>query len=135
MSKKNQKSKKTSDVAPRTTAEWVSLGIALVLLAVVVGTVIALWINDSNQPARFRVDRHEARNEGDHFYLPITVTNEGDLTGAEVVVEGTLSEGGEEETATTTFDFIPSHSRAEAVLVFSRDPSQAVVRVMSYQKP
>lgn len=135
MSKKVKRSKGSSEAAPRTTAEWVSLGIALLLLAVVAGTVIALWINDSKQPARFRVDRHEARSEGDHFYLPITVTNEGDRTGAEVVIEGKLAEGGEEETATTTFDFIPSRSRAEAVLIFSRDPSQAVVRVMSYQQP
>jgi uncharacterized protein (TIGR02588 family) len=127
--------KKTTGIAPRTKAEWVSLIVSLLLLAGVIGLVIALWISQSGRPARFRVERGSVRSEGGRYYLPVTVINDGDATGAQVAVEGRLSVGGREEAATTTFDFIPARSSAEGVLVFSGDPSAAVVSVVSFQKP
>lgn len=75
------------------------------------------------------------RNEANHYYLTITVTNEGDATGAQVTVEGKLAGGSNEEASATTFDFIPSHSKAEGVLVFTNEPTSAEVRVVSFQQP
>lgn len=129
------KKKQTSGVAPRTKAEWVSLIVSLLLLAGVIGLVIALWISPSGRPARFRVERGAAHNEGGRYYLPVTIINDGDATGAQVTVEGRLAVGGEEETASTTFDFIPARSSAEGVLVFKGDPAAATVAVVSFQKP
>ena len=123
------------DAAPRTAAEWVSLAIALILLAGVAGAIVWLWRGDPDQPARFRVERGAVRREGDQFYLPVAITNEGDRTGAQVLVEGTLAADGREEVAATTFDFIPGHSRVEGVLIFGRDPAGAAVRVASFQQP
>ncbi|MGH9838486.1 MAG: hypothetical protein ACREEM_06865 [Blastocatellia bacterium] len=122
-------------VAPRTKAEWVSLLISLLLLAGVVGTVVALWLNPSGNPARFRVDCGAIRNEADRYYLPITVANEGDATAAQVTVEGRLRGDGGEEIAATTFDFIPARSRARGVLIFKGDPATAEILVVSYQQP
>lgn len=130
----SRKKNKTS-IAPRTKAEWVSLAVASALLMAVVGVIIALWINSSQKPAQFRVERGPARNEAGFYYLPITVTNEGDATGAQVTVEGKLSAAGSEETASMTFDFIPARSRAEGTLIFSADPSSATLRVTSFQQP
>ena len=121
--------------APRTTAEWTSLAIALLLLACVIGTVIALWLSPSQDPPRFTIEPGEIRNEDGRFYLSFTVHNDGDLTASEVTVEGTITDGGSEETATTTFDFLPGRTKVEGVLIFSRDPATADVRVVSYQKP
>lgn len=129
------KKKTTSSNMPRTGAEWVSLIISILLLAGVIGTVLALWFSSSNTPARFRVERGAARNEGGHYYLPIKVINEGEETGAEVTVEGKHKVNEREETASTTFDFIPGHSTAEGILIFMADPSSADVRVISYQEP
>jgi uncharacterized protein (TIGR02588 family) len=128
------KKSKTS-VAPRTKAEWVSLIISILLLAGVVGVVIALWLSPSKEPARFRIDRRAIRNEVGHYYLPITVTNEGDATGAQVTVEGRLEGAGNEQTSATTFDFIPAHSSVEGVLIFDTEPTSAELRVVSYQQP
>ena len=121
--------------APRTKAEWVSLIISLLLLAGVVGIVIALWLNPSSSPARFRIDRGAIRIEAGRYYLPITVANEGDATAAQVTVEGRLRGGGEDEVVATTFDFIPARSRVEGVLIFKGDPAIAEVAVASYQQP
>jgi uncharacterized protein (TIGR02588 family) len=120
---------------PRTRAEWVSLIISILLLAGVVGMVVSLWLSSSNRPARFRVDRGAIRNEAGHYYLPIRITNEGGTTGAQVTVEGKIKGAEGEESASTTFDFIPARSSAEGILIFSGEPGSAEVRVTSYQQP
>jgi uncharacterized protein (TIGR02588 family) len=121
--------------AERSAAEWVSLGVALVLLAGVIGTVVALWLSPSQDAPRFTVEHGETRREAGRFYLAITVHNDGDRTASEVTVVGVVAANGREETATTTFDFIPGHTKVEGVLIFGQDPSGADVRVVSYQKP
>lgn len=119
----------------RNRAEWFSLGISLTLLSAVVATVASLWLKPSLKPAEFTVEPGEVRPAQDHYYLPITIKNEGDATAAEVTVEGTLDTTSPEEVANTTFDFIPARSEAEGFLIFSEEPSAASVRVISYQKP
>lgn len=130
-----KKSTTASSNTPRTGAEWVSLFISILLLAGVISVVLSLWYNSSNTPARFRVERGAARNEGGHYYLPIKVINEGDGTGAEVTVEGKHKVNEREETASTTFDFIPARSTVEGILIFMADPASADVRVVSFQEP
>jgi uncharacterized protein (TIGR02588 family) len=124
-----------SDHPIRNRAEWISLGVSLTLLTGVVGTVIALWLNPSLQPARFSVEQGSVRAANEHYYLPVTVKNEGDATAAQVTVEGTLPTASDDEIATTTFDFVPARSDVEGVLIFSQDPTSATVRVVSYQQP
>jgi uncharacterized protein (TIGR02588 family) len=130
-----KKKSSTAANAPRTRAEWVSLIISVLLLAAVVTAVVTLWVKSSDKPARFRVERGAIRNEGAHYYLPVTVINEGDSTGAQVMVEGKLMGAEREETASTTFDFIPARSSAEGILIFASEPTSADVRVVSYQNP
>lgn len=129
------KKRKSSKITPRTTAEWVSLVVSLLLLAVVVGIVVKLWVGETDEPPRFKIETGAARNEAGLVYLPFTLTNDGDQTAAEVTVEGKLVAGATEEISSTTFDFIPGHARQEGVLVFSADPASAEVRVTSYQQP
>lgn len=119
----------------RNRAEWISLGISLTLLAGVVATVVSVWLNPSLEPAEFTVERGQVRTANGHYYLPVTVKNEGDATAAEVTVEGSLDAAPDDEVATTTFDFVPAQSDAEGVLIFSQEPSGATVRVVSYQEP
>lgn len=133
--KQARRQQDANGAAPRTKAEWVSLLISLLLLAGVVGTVIALWLRPTDNPPRFRLERGAVRHDAEHYYLPITLSNDGDATGAQVTIEGTLRGTDTEETATTTFDFVPARSRVEGVLVFTSEPTAATVRVVSYQQP
>ncbi|WOD39977.1 hypothetical protein [Nodosilinea sp. E11] len=119
----------------RNRAEWFSLGISLALLAGVVATVVSVWLNPSLKPAEFTVERGPVRTANGHYYLPVTIKNEGDATAAEVTVEGSLDTAPDDEIATTTFDFVPARSDAAGVLIFSQEPSGATVRVVSYQEP
>lgn len=118
----------------RNRAEWVSLTISFALLSVVIGTVVSLWLHPSLKPAEFTVERGSVRTAKDHYYLPITIKNEGDATAAQVTIEGSLDVASD-EIATTTFDFVPARSDVEGVLIFSQEPSGATVRVVSYQEP
>ncbi|HET8675260.1 MAG TPA: TIGR02588 family protein [Blastocatellia bacterium] len=129
------KKRKSSKIAPRTTAEWVSLVISLLLLGAVVGVVIKLWVSETKEPAQFKIEVGAARNDAGQYYLPFTLTNEGDQTAAEVMVEGRINAADNEETSSTTFDFIPGHARQEGVLIFSGDPATAQLRVASFQRP
>ncbi len=141
---KNNQQKDTGGSAPRsqgrTHAEWLSLIISLLLVSGVVGVLITLWAQDQNRPASFRVEKGTVRKVGMRFYLPFTITNEGDVTGAQVTVEGSLKRdsvaaGADEQTATTTFDFIPAKGSADGIFVFSVKPADVDVRVVSFQPP
>lgn len=123
------------DHAKRSSAEWISLVISLALLAGVVGLVVWVWVREAGSPAQFTVERGETRQANAQFYLFVTIHNDGDLTASEVLLEGTLEVDGQEETASTTFDFVPGHSEREATLMFSADPAEAELQVVSYQEP
>ena len=124
----------SSEKPVRNRAEWVSLSISFTLLSALVATVVSLWLHPSLKPAEFTVERGSVRTAKDHYYLPITIKNEGDATAAQVTIEGSL-DAASDEIATTTFDFVPARSDAEGVLIFSQEPSGATIRVVSYQEP
>lgn len=126
---------KQETVAPRTPAEWVSLGVALLLLAGVVGTVIVLWVDSSDNQIEFEIEHQSIYQQASKFYLQISVTNNGDRAAQAVTVEGKLTIEGEEEISTTTFDFIPARSKVQGVLIFSHQPEAVEVRVTSFQQP
>jgi uncharacterized protein (TIGR02588 family) len=126
---------RSAEVQPRTAAERVALTIAGLILAVVIGLIVFLSITSEHTPPRFDVTRGQLRAEKGVFYLPVTVTNQGDETASQVTLEGSLMVDGTEESASTTFDFIPGHSEVEAVLIFRADPQDATIGVVSYQKP
>lgn len=135
--KKGDERDRQDEDAPRSAAEWVSLGVSLLLLAGLVAAIVGLWATSSEEPARFAIRAGRARQAGERYYLPVTLTNEGDETASQVTLEGEVTppDGGEPETASTTFDFVPGRSTAEAELLFSSDPSGAEIRVTSFQRP
>lgn len=121
----------------RSTAEWVSLLVAALVLGAVIGVVLVLWLSVGNRPPHFVIEPDEVRQEGGQYYLTFTMRNAGNQTGSEVLVEGFLPATGSdgEERSATTFDFVPAQATVDGVLVFSRDPAGVQLRVLSYQPP
>jgi uncharacterized protein (TIGR02588 family) len=93
-----------------------------------------MWLFNSNRPPEFTIETQPAIRTGSDYRLPFKATNTGDGTAQQVRVEGVLA-GGEAETASTVFDFLPGHGHVEGCLIFSSDPAKADVRVVSYQEP
>ncbi|HET8671768.1 MAG TPA: hypothetical protein VFM05_14460 [Candidatus Saccharimonadales bacterium] len=121
--------------APKSTAEWISLAVSLIILLGFLGAIVWLWTNQPTGPAQFKVQRGEVRNETGLFHLPVTVTNTGGLAVGQVRVEGKLNNQGREETTVTTIDFLPVRAQEEVVLIFRSEPSSAVIEVVSYRLP
>lgn len=72
------------------------------------------------------------------FLAEIEAFNDGNAVAAQLEVEGTLERSGETvETASTTFDYLPSHSRRRGGLFFSQDPRSGALTVVpkSYVDP
>ena len=126
---------KKVSATPKSTAEWISLAVALVILLGFVGAIVWLWIHQPTGPAQFNVQRGVVRNETGLFYLPVTVTNTGGLAVGQVRVEGKLNHQGQQEITVTTIDFLPVRAQEEVVLIFRNEPSGAVVQVVSYRQP
>src|SRR5688500_14544552 len=82
---------KKGSAAPKSTAEWVSLSISLVILLGFVAAILWLWIHQPTGPPQFKIERAMVRNDAGVFYLPVTVTNIGGLAVGQVRVEGKLS--------------------------------------------
>ena len=119
----------------RTPAEWIALGVALAVLAGVIGVVVTLWWSPPDDEPRLVVEAGAVRSVAGQAYVAITVRNAGGATASEVTVEGTALVRGQPETAETTFAFIARNATVEGTLVFTQDPGDVRLRVVSFQHP
>ena len=124
----------------RSVAEWTSLGISLAILLGVAGMVIYLYVTDDNrQPIIEIVPLYaEVRHDGEVYYLPVTVTNTGDETAANVQVRGELqSQSGPPETAEFEIEYLAGEATASGTMVFGEEPTTDTLKVLpvSFQEP
>jgi uncharacterized protein (TIGR02588 family) len=119
----------------RSRAEWTSLGISLAIVAVLVAILTVDQLQGPGREPRLTatVRQEEVRQEGEAYYLPVEVTNRGDLAARDVRVLVTLGAplaaggagGGEAEVAELQLDFVPGGGRAGGTAVFRQDPRRA----------
>lgn len=126
---------KQESAAPKSTAEWISLSISLIILFGFVAAIVWLWINEPTGPPQFKIERGVVQSESGLYHLPVTVTNTGGQAVEQVRVEGKLTNEGGEEITVATIDFLPVRAQEGVVLVFRGEPSAAVVQVVSYRRP
>jgi uncharacterized protein (TIGR02588 family) len=118
-------------------AEWVFAGVGLVLVLGTVGALVVEAAEDPSPPAIELAGEAVVAAEGGHLLI-VRVRNAGEETAAELVVEGTLSDGaGTVETAEVTFDYLAPRSERRGGLFFARDPARFAVelRPKSYRRP
>jgi uncharacterized protein (TIGR02588 family) len=124
---------------PQSKAEWISLGLSSLILAIVIGLVVYLWVSDrKRQPPIIEVTTAEIRKSAAQYYVPFTVTNAGGETAEAVQVIAELRAGSTVmETGEQTIDFLSSQEKAEGAFIFTQDPRQAelIIRVASYSNP
>ena len=124
---------------PRSLAEWISFGIALLVLTTVVGLVIYSWATIQDQPPILAVKTtSDLRQAEGKFYIPFEVTNTGGGTVESVEVTAQLSIDGQVvETGQTQIDFLSSGEVSSGAFIFNHDPAQGdlSIRVASYKLP
>ncbi len=124
----------------RSQAEWISLGVSLLVLGSVVGLVLYSWVTGREQtpPHVLLSPAEEVRQQSGQFYLPFSVTNKGDRTAESVEVTAELLLGGRVvERGEQRFEFLSSGEVREGAFVFGHDPQrgEVVMRVSSYKLP
>ena len=122
---------------PRTPAEWVTFAISLLILGGVVALIV-MQIPGSDRPAA-PVARlaGEAREKGQKWFVPVEVSNEGDLTAENLQVAAELVVGAETFEADQTLDFLAGGESQRLEFVFDEDPSKGelTVEVTGYREP
>ncbi|HKP53660.1 MAG TPA: hypothetical protein VJ183_13535 [Chloroflexia bacterium] len=111
----------------RTAAEWVTFGVSVLILLALVSLVIFQALTRGNRPSTIKIEPmlQAVRQSEGAYYLPISITNEGDEAVGDVEVQMSLeSEGSEPETIAFTVQFLAGGESQEETVVFSKDPSQ-----------
>ncbi|MBM0741435.1 TIGR02588 family protein [Phormidium sp. CLA17] len=123
----------------RNSTEWLSFGIASLIVGTVAGLVIYSWAMGRNSPPSLTIYRTEPVREADgQFYVPFEIVNTGGETAesvqviAELKVNAAIQESGDLQ-----IDFLSRGETEKAAFVFKTDPRQGdlVVRVASYKTP
>lgn len=124
--------------SPRSSLEWITFGLASLVLAGVVGLVGFVWATKSQSPPIVSVtSKATLQDANGQFYVPFEVANQGGETATSVQVMAELQIGDRLETAEQQIDFLAEGEVQEGAFVFSQDPEQGVltIRVASYTLP
>lgn len=114
----------------RTTPEWITFAVAVAVLAILVGGLVAQIVRstDPARPVATVVDGGITERDG-RFTVPVEVVNEGDHGAQAVQVGATLTAGGTTTSAEQTIDFLGAGERASVVFVFADDPRDGALEV------
>ncbi len=123
----------------RTFAEWVTFGVATLVLLGVLGLIIYDWRALPSSPAMLEVQRvGQAERAGEQYLVHFKVSNSGGETVGTVQVVAELRRGGEVITAgEQQIDFLSPGESEEGAFLFKDDPDHAELelRVASYTLP
>lgn len=114
--------------------EWIVFGLSAVLIVAVVGYLVRDGMRDADRPPDIRVTLGRAQESAHGFIVPVSVTNLGDQTAQAVELEVRCRDGGGEQTAALTYDFIASGEVRKGWVGFLGGPSdELVARVVGYR--
>lgn len=124
----------------QTTAERITLGISVLILAAIIGLAVWADAQTGDVPPNITVeaDLENVRETDTGFYVPITIINTGGITAQDVTVTGELDQGEENpETAEITLSFLAGGEEESAEFVFSAHPNEGEFTVgpTSYVQP
>jgi uncharacterized protein (TIGR02588 family) len=118
-----QEKRKAGQDIPR--IEWVAGIIGFVLTCATLIFLVYRGFTEGPALPDIVVEAEQVIETSRGYMVQIRATNRGARTAADVKIEGELRSGGTlEETAETTFMYLPSHSERRGGLFFSKDPRQ-----------
>jgi uncharacterized protein (TIGR02588 family) len=123
----------------RTGAEWVTLSISILIIAALVGLLTYLYFTQGTKSPAIQVEAklEEVQQQGDAYYLPLTITNMGEKTAQDVEIQVSLASGeGDPETIGFTILFLAGGESDYETAIFSNDPSEGELSyVISFSTP
>jgi uncharacterized protein (TIGR02588 family) len=131
-----QDKRKPGEEIPR--IEWVAGIIGFVLTCATLIFLLYRGISDRPALPDIVVETEQIIEVSRGYVVLIRAMNRGARTAADVKIEAELTSAGKvEETAETTFGYVPSRSERRGGLFFSKDPrhGQLTVRPKGYEAP
>ncbi len=123
----------------RSPSENVTLVSSIAIVGGVVALIVWLMITGADDPPILvtHADVTSVTQTDSGYQLPISVTNDGDRSAIEVVVEATLSGAGVNESVAFTITLLPSNEQDTGFVVFANDPREFTLEVgiRSFQEP
>ncbi len=114
----------------RSTAEWMTFGVACAVLAGVMGAIASLQLEDPPDPPAFSVEQAGARQVGNRFHVRAIVRNEGGETAENVQVVAELEVGSEAPVeAEQVVDFLSGGEEEEVEFVLAEDPTAGTLQI------
>lgn len=124
---------------PRNAAEWVTFGIASLILGTIAGLVIYAWATDRDRPPTLTVRQTDPiRQENGQFYIPFEVVNTGGQTAESVQVIAELRKNNQvEASGDLQIDFLAQNETETGAFVFQQNPrsGELTLRIGSYKVP
>jgi uncharacterized protein (TIGR02588 family) len=127
-----------SEPRARSVAERTTLAISVILILGLLALVTYVSLTGGSEPPIVEAKplETELRHEGESYYLPVAVTNQGGRTAEEVVIQAELAgSDGSSEVSEFTLDFLAGGETREGSTVFATDPltGELTIDVASFQ--
>jgi uncharacterized protein (TIGR02588 family) len=118
--------------------EWAILIISGALVVALVGYLLVSGLSNGG-PAIIRAEVTSAKaadGPDGSWLVPLIVRNEGGKAAVSIVVEGTATVAGREESSELSVDLLAAGSEVELILGFSGRPEGEIqVRVVGFETP
>lgn len=105
--------------------EWTSGAVGLILVLTAIAILAWQGLKGGDAPPEIEVRPTGVARSGDGWRLDVEVSNTGESTAQDVVVEGRLGD----DTSEVTLDYLPGDGRRAASLVFTTRPDPAAVEL------
>lgn len=119
--------------------EWLVFAISLVLVVGILGYLVYDSATAGKKPPSIEFQLGTPQPQSNSFYVPVSVTNQGDETAEAVHIEVVLESGGQEqESGEFQVAFLPRRSTRKGGVMFQTDPrkvEQIKARVLGFEKP
>lgn len=121
----------------RTGPEWVTFGVAAVILLLVVGALVGLAFRSTDPAAPTAKQPGQVREVDGRYFVPVEIVNTGDEAAAEVQVSAELVVDGVTTTGDQVIDFLGGGEVQSLTFAFADDPGagELTVSVTGFANP
>lgn len=121
----------------RTAAEWTTFAVSCGVLLVLIASIVAQALHEDRAASPVARITTPARDVDGHHLVEVEVTNEGDVTAADVQVTASLVIDGETTDADQVIAFLAGGDAETVVFVFADAPSdgELTVAVSGFSAP
>ena len=118
--------------------EWTVFAASVAVIAATVALLVGGSFDSRRMPPDLHLEAGTPVRSSGGYAIPITVSNRGDDTAEQALIEVALmKESREVETSELTIAFVPGRSRREGWVIFRTDPRCCALRLrtVSFELP